>query len=278
MQIAHYRNLITQQLLDAELLSSNSTETRAAACVRLDAELLLTHVLNISRTQLLISFDKELSSESEIILNNLTKRRMNGEPIAYILGHQPFWTMDLVVTPDTLIPRPETECLIDYIIQYSHSDALHVADLGTGSGAIAIALALEKPNWKIDATDKSLHALKIAKKNAEKYTVKNINFYQGDWCAALPNKKYDMIISNPPYIAENDVHLSALKFEPKSALTSGKTGLDDIEKIVMQAKNYLNSDGILIIEHGFNQANSVFNIFKKINFYHIENHRELSGN
>ncbi|MCX7121413.1 MAG: peptide chain release factor N(5)-glutamine methyltransferase [Gammaproteobacteria bacterium] len=273
MQIVHYRNLITQQLL------SNSAETRAVACVRFDAELLLMHALKKTRTQLLISLNDELPPANEATVNNLITRRMSGEPIAYILGHQPFWTMDLIVTPDTLIPRPETECLIDYILKYGDAGgSLRVADLGTGTGAIAIALALENPNWKIDVTDFSEKALSIAKQNSKKYAVKNIDFHLGDWCSALPNKKYDIIISNPPYIAENDAHLSALKFEPQSALTSGKTGLDAIIKITSQAKNYLNHSGLLIIEHGFDQGLAVAEIFKKNNYINIENHRDLSGN
>ena len=267
MQIVHYRNLIVQQL------SSHSDSPQS------DAELLLMHALKKTRTQLLISLDDKLSSENELQLNKLIVRRINGEPIAYILEYQPFWTMDLIVTPDTLIPRADTECLIEWILEnFSGKHNLQIADLGTGTGAIAIALALEKPDWEIDATDFSSKALLIAKQNSEKYNVKNINFYQGDWCSALPNKKYDIVISNPPYIADNDVHLEKLRYEPQTALTSGKNGLDDIEKITDQAKEFLKPDGVLMVEHGFDQTNSVFSIFQKNAYINIENHKDLTGN
>lgn len=265
--IAFIRKTLTTQL---------STYSDSPA---LDAELLLMHVLEKTRAQLLIALNDTIDKTTLTNINLLVARRCQGEPIAYLLGHQPFWTMDLIVTKDTLIPRPETECLIEWVLE-NFSDALNltVVDLGTGTGAIALSLALEKPHWKIDATDLSSNALLIATKNAEKYAIKNINFYEGDWCDALPHQTYDIIISNPPYIAAHDLHLEKLQFEPQTALVSGASGLNAIEKIVHQAPFFLKHGGTLIIEHGFDQAETVKTIFAKAGFKEIGTHRDLGGN
>lgn len=243
-----------------------------------DSDILLMHVLHKTRTQLLLDAKNTLKLDEIARLDELGERRYKGEPIAYIVGHQPFWTLDLIVTRDTLIPRPETECLIDWVLHhFASQESLSVVDLGTGTGAIAIALAVEKKSWHITATDQSHSALQIAKHNAEKNNANQIVFYEGDWCNALSSTiQYDIIISNPPYIAEQDDHLAKLHYEPMSALISGEKGLDDIEKIASQAPYYLHSGGTLIIEHGYDQADAVRVIFEKNNFMHIENHRDLS--
>ena len=221
----------------------------------LDAELILMHALNKTRAQLFASLN-DIPETS--VIDALVKRRCQKEPIAYIIGHQPFWTMDLIVTQDTLIPRPETECLVDWILSAFVDDENYcAADLGTGSGAIGLSLALEKPEWKIDATDESYEALAIAKKNADHYHLKNISFYQGNWCAALPQKKYDLIVSNPPYVAENDEHLLQLSFEPQTALVAGSSGLDAMTLIIYQ--------GLAVAE-----------MFKNAGFHEVFNHRDLS--
>lgn len=260
MNIQEYRNTIS--------LISDSP--------KLDVDLLLMHILQKTRTELLLSLQETISAEQETQLNTVIKRRCTGEPIAYIVGHHSFWTMDLMVTPDTLIPRPETECLIDYVLQNEKKN-IRVADLGTGSGAIALALALEKQNWQIDATDISEKALLIAKQNAQNYHANNIHFYRGNWYDALPNVKYDIIISNPPYIAEHDLHLTALRYEPQAALVSGIDGLTAIKIIVSHARSFLKPNGLLIIEHGFDQAEQVMAIFKENKFNQIKNHLDLSG-
>ncbi|HLB55972.1 MAG TPA: peptide chain release factor N(5)-glutamine methyltransferase [Coxiellaceae bacterium] len=265
MNILEYRKII------AKKLSSISDSPQ------LDTELLFIRALKKTRTELLLCDHNELSEKNKKEIDDLIARRIKGEPIAYLLGTQPFWTMDLIVTADTLIPRPETECLVEWVLKnFKGKESIVAADLGAGTGAIAIALALENKNWKIDATDESFEALAVAKRNADKYAAKNISFYQGDWCSALPQKKYDVIISNPPYIAENDIHLEKLSFEPQSALVSGKNGLDAIEKIVSCAKDFLNENSFLVIEHGFDQAEAVCNIFKKNDFVEIKNHRDLA--
>lgn len=248
---------------------------------KLDADLLLMQVLKKTRAALFLDKEATLSEIDCDALNHFVLRRLAGEPMAYLLGTQPFWTMDLIVTKDTLIPRPETECLIEWILQHfstrKEQGTISIADLGTGSGAIALALARENNAWEIDATDYSHAALVVAKKNADHYAVKNITFYQGDWCDALPPKKYDVIISNPPYIAAQDPHLNQLTFEPIAALVSGEKGLTAIEKITAQATFYLKPNGYLVIEHGFDQATAVYNLFEKNNFTDIQNHVDLSN-
>jgi len=265
MKLSEYRKHITQQL---------STQTTTP---QLDADLLLMHALKKSRTQLYCILNETISTTHQQQCNELIKQRLKGKPVAYLVGSQSFWTMDLTVTEDTLIPRPETECLVEWILHHAPDyENFLAADLGTGTGAIAITLALEKKSWKIDATDQSPEALVIAKRNAEKHGAKNIAFYVGDWCEALQKKNYNVIVSNPPYIAENDPHLKQLQFEPQDALVSGKEGLDAIQKIVSQAKNFLTPGGYLVIEHGFDQAERVIALFEKAGFIDVNNHRDLS--
>lgn len=242
----------------------------------LDANLLITHVTQKTREQLYTDAQETLSASAEKNVTQLLQRRLNGEPIAYLTGHKAFWSMNLIVTPDTLIPRPETECLVKWVLE-NVSGASHIVDLGTGSGAIAIALALEKPHWNIVATDQSQAALTVAKKNAKKYNAHNITFYQGDWCDALPEKKVDLIISNPPYIAENDTHLKQLQFEPQNALVSGANGLNAIATIIQQAKNTLQKNGVLVLEHGFDQADQVKNLLEAAGFQSITDHPDLAN-
>lgn len=245
---------------------------------QLDAELMLMHVLKKSRAQLYADPQTALQKSEEKKLNALLTRRLRGEPMAYLLGSQSFWRMELTVTPDTLIPRPETECLIEWILKhYVQAEELRVADLGTGSGAIAVALALEKPGWKITATDQWEEALAIAKRNTEKYALNNIAFYAGDWFDALPDDShFDLIVSNPPYIAKQDPHLKQLTFEPRTALAAGEDGLSAIHHIVHHAPAFLHYNGYLVVEHGYDQAEVVTTIFANAGFHSIENHRDLA--
>lgn len=265
MEISRYRKSVTKKL-------SAHTSTP-----QLDAELILMHILKKTRAQLYLALTDMLSESDQQACDALIERRIKGEPLAYLLGFQPFWTMDLTVTTDTLIPRPETECLVEWVLhKFSNHEKLSVADLGTGTGAIAIALSQQKEQWQIHATDQSYEALAIAKKNADVYRAKHISFYQGDWCDALPHKEYDVIISNPPYIAENDAHLKKLTFEPQAALVSGKEGLDAISILTHQTKNHLKPAGYLVIEHGFDQADLVVQLFENAGFTDIASHRDLA--
>lgn len=250
---------------------------------RLDAEVLLAHSLQKNHIYLITWSDKELSQSAINAFNKLLKRRQQGEPIAHIIGRREFWSLDLIVSKDTLIPRPETELMVEEILnRYPQTHDIHLLDLGTGSGAIALALASERPNWNITATDQSVTALKIAKQNAEQLGLNNIHFFAGNWFAAIPNKavKFDIIASNPPYIPSTDPHLSQgdVRFEPLSALAAGDDGLDDIRHICQQAPAYLKPNAMLIIEHGFDQKPQILNIFKDSAYQSIQQILDMANN
>lgn len=245
---------------------------------RLDAELLTAAIFRRSRSWLFANFQQPLAEEHSNLLKDLTQRRAMGEPMAYILGHQEFWGLKIAVTKDVLIPRPETEHIIEWVLtRYPPTVPLSVADLGTGSGAIALALASERALWEIHATDDSVPALTVAKQNAQALRTENIHFHLGHWCAPLPLRKYDLMISNPPYIAENDPHLTHLPYEPQRALRSGADGLDAIREIIALAPDYLASMGYLILEHGYDQAHPVTQILRQRGFTDIQTHHDLAG-
>lgn len=235
---------------------------------RFESEVLLASVLNVARSYLYAHKEKLIDPPSLTQYKNFIKRRKQGEPVAYILGKQEFWSLEFAVNQHTLIPRPETELLVQLtLVKLAHIDQATVVDLGVGSGAVAVALAYERPNWKIIATDISTEALKVANYNIAKHNIKNITLLQANWCQGLPTEKFDAIISNPPYIAENDPHLSDLTFEPSGALVSGKDGLDDIRTIILQSRDYLKEQGLLLLEHGFNQAKQVRELMHNAGYY-----------
>lgn len=245
---------------------------------RLEMELLLAHALNKPRSFLYSHPEYELTAEQERFFNGLLKCRISGEPMAYILGKKEFWSLELAVNHNVLIPRPETELLVEIaLIRLDHEVAV-VADLGTGSGAIALALANTKPKWIVVATDISEEALKLANYNAAQLQLKNIEFYCGDWCGALPNKKFDLIISNPPYIAQNDPHLHQgdVRFEPKIALEAGD-GLSEFKKIIKQAATNLKIGGLLMLEHGYDQSEKVQNLLRQNEYQNIISYKDLAG-
>lgn len=243
---------------------------------RLDAEILIAWTANLTRTALFTHPETALTAAQEKKLHDLILRRLKGEPIAYLIGHKAFWDMELNVTADVLIPRPETECLIEWILENYTDTHLKIADLGVGSGAIALALAKERPTWTVHATDYSHKALSIAKANAEKYHLKNLHFFHGAWCKALPEKNYDIIASNPPYIESHDSHLKHLSYEPIEALDGGDDGLDDIKMIIHEAKSYLKNSGLLIFEHGFDQQNIILKFLKEAGYHNINGHKDLA--
>ncbi len=251
---------------------------------RLDAEILLAHSLQKNRTWLITWSDKEPDELALLAFYQLLDRRLKGEPIAHIIGSREFWSLPLKVSKDTLIPRPETELLVENILDaYPQTPDIRLLDLGTGSGAIALALASERPNWQITATDKSAAALNIAQQNAQQLNLKNINFICADWFSAFENphaknQQFEIIASNPPYIPAADPHLSQgdLRFEPLSALTSGKDGLHDIHLICKQALSHLTSGGMLIIEHGFDQKEELLRIFTNSAYKNIRQAADLS--
>ena len=256
---------------------------KAASCLpadsaRLDAELLLAHVLDKPRSWLLAWPEQEVSPAMLVSFEKLLTRRVNGEPIAYILGMQEFWSMPLHLTEATLIPRPDTEVLVEAVLNsYKSQEALKILDAGTGSGAIALALAKERPCWGVVASDISKPALDVARGNAERLGI-SVTFIQSDWLLAFLDNNLDIIVSNPPYIAENDVHLEHLRYEPRSALVAADTGLADIRAIVEQAVKALKSGGALYVEHGYDQGERVRSIFESGCFVNVHTGKDYAGN
>lgn len=248
----------------------------------LDAELLFAHVLGLTRAQLHSQHpDRLLTTFQQKNIQQLIARRQIGEPIAYLLGRQEFWSLSFEVTPDVLIPRPETELLIQLILGTFCNKQRSIVDLGTGSAAISVVLALARPAWQFVATDCSPGALQVAERNIHRYHLQTIELRRGDWCEVLTaGEKFDVILSNPPYLAADDPHLqteSALAFEPKSALISGKKGLNDLEIIIRQAREHLQEDGFLFLEHGYQQADFVKEFFLKYGYREIKNYKDLAG-
>ena len=226
---------------------------------RVDAEALLLHVLGQPRSWLYAHADDEPGLDVQTAFDALVARRAAGEPVAYLTGRRGFWTLELEVTPATLIPRPETELLVELALARLPVDAAaSVADLGTGSGAIALALASERPRAQVVATDASAAALAVARRNAQRLAIANVRFAEGDWLAPLAGGRFALIVSNPPYIEAADPHLAQgdLRYEPASALASGADGLDAIRRIVADARAHLEPGGWLLFEHGWNQGDA----------------------
>ncbi|MFU8788951.1 MAG: peptide chain release factor N(5)-glutamine methyltransferase [Methylobacter sp.] len=246
----------------------------------LDAEILLCQALDKPRSHLRAWPDKPLEAEQLAAFRLLLAQRQQGTPIAYITGKREFWSRDFQVSPDVLIPRPDTERLIELSLDLIPVDqAFTMLDLGTGSGIIAITLAAERPQAQVSASDFSLAALGIARLNAERHKLSNITFYHSDWFANIPKTKFDLIISNPPYIAEDDSHLQQgdLRFEPRSALSAPEQGLADIRMIATAARDYLTSGGHLLIEHGYGQQDPVQTLFKDLHYAKVQTYTDLSG-
>ncbi|MEO6929233.1 MAG: peptide chain release factor N(5)-glutamine methyltransferase [Casimicrobiaceae bacterium] len=265
---------------DLRALLAAATDRIGDENARSEAALLLAHVLDRSRSWLFAWPEFEPDSAQRAHFLKLVDARAHGEPIAYLTGHREFWSLDLAVTPDVLIPRPETELLVELALARMQTDReCHVADLGTGSGAIALALARERPRARIVATDASVAALAVARANAERLGITNVTFSHGDWCAALGAARFDLIVSNPPYIEEGDHHLveGDLRHEPASALASGRDGLDAIRQISAQARTHLVVDGWLLLEHGWNQASQVRALLENAGFDATQSVRDAAG-
>jgi release factor glutamine methyltransferase len=252
-----------------------------SASARIDAEILLAQVLGCTRTYLRSWPERTLSVDQYEQFLNLLSRRLHGEPIAYLTGQRDFWDMTLSVSPDSLIPRPETERLVELALEKIPADAdWHIADLGTGSGAIALAIARERPLCQLVATDVSPAALDIARQNAQRLAVTNVRFSLGHWFAPLQGEQFQLIVSNPPYIHPDDPHLQQgdLRFEPLSALQSGAGGLADIRTICEQARQYLQPPGWLLLEHGYDQGSAVQRLLTDLGYAQVCVHKDLAHN
>ena len=245
----------------------------------IDTQVLLCYVLNCQTTYLHTWPDKKLTQKQHAQFTDLITERKQGQPVAYLIGQRGFWSLDLKVTADTLIPRPDTELLVSLALNKLKS-TMTVADLGTGTGAIALSLAVENTNATIMAMDYSKPALDVARQNARNNHINNVFFWQGSWLNAIANNSLDMIISNPPYIEQNDPHLSQgdVRFEPLTALESGVDGLDDIRQIIQQEKTRLKTSGWLLLEHGYHQTEQIQQLFHDAEFVEITSHQDFGGN
>ena len=245
-----------------------------------DAEGLLLHVLQRPRSWLYAHADDRLDAARQREFDALLERREAGEPVAYLTGRRGFWTLDLGVTPDTLIPREDTERLVELALERLPVGApVDVADLGTGSGAIALAVARERPRARVVATDRSAAALAVATANAACAGLGNVEFIHGDWFEPLAGRRFDLIASNPPYIRNDDPHLAEgdLRFEPVTALASGADGLEDIRRIVASAPAHLRPGGWLLLEHGHDQGNAVRALLRAAGLVDVETGTDLEG-
>ncbi len=245
-----------------------------------DAPLLLAHVLGRNRSWLFAWPEHELTPAQQQRYLQLLERRRQGEPLAYLIGEKEFWSLVLEVSPAVLIPRPETELLVELALKLDLPKSIQVLELGTGSGAIAIALAKERPGWKITATDASGDALDIARRNAARHQASNLDFIQGHWYQPLPDdQKYQLILSNPPYVRTGDPHLleDGLPWEPPQALTAGSDGLADLRIIIGEAPAHLLPDGWLLVEHGYDQGKAVRDLFDSAGFSRVATRQDLGG-
>jgi release factor glutamine methyltransferase len=250
---------------------------------RLDVELLLAAALGKPRSFLHTWPERIVSTEAALMFASYLERRRSGEPVAYILGQQGFWKLDLEVAPHTLIPRPDTELLVEAALELhaaTPSQApVSVLDLGTGTGAIALALANERPFWEVTAVDRVLEAVALAERNRQRLHLDNATVLSSHWFSALEGRHFDLIISNPPYIASVDPHLvqGDVRYEPSSALVAGIDGLDDIRLIIAQAPQYLEAGGWLLLEHGYDQAAAVRDLMANQKFERVQSRMDLGG-
>jgi len=267
----------------AEVLAAAQTKLTLAANTeaKLETQLLMQHVLKVNRAWVIAHENDTLSPDTQAKFEALLLRRLQGEPMAYILGEREFYGLALQVTPATLIPRPDTETLVEAALaKIPQNHDVRVLDLGTGSGAVALAIARHRPQAHIVATDAASAALVVAKHNADRLQIPNMEFLLSDWFSAIEHRRFDVIVSNPPYIEQNDVHLSQgdLRFEPFTALASGVDGLDDIRSIVGQCLTHLKPQGWLMLEHGYNQAEAVSDLMSAVGLVDVATIRDLGGN
>ena len=260
------------------LLELRRQLARVSPSAALDAELLLAHVLDCSRAALAARGEQALSAAQRRALDALVARRFAGEPVAYLTGRREFWSLELEVTPDVLVPRPETELLVEITLAALGTvERPTVLDLGTGSGALALAIASERPDALLTAVDASAAALAVAARNAARLRIENVRFLAGSWYDPVGAERFHAIVANPPYVGQHDPALAALVHEPRSALAAGSRGLDAIATICAGAAAHLREGGMLVVEHGANQGTAVRELLAGGGLCQVTTHRDLAG-
>ncbi|MED5699485.1 peptide chain release factor N(5)-glutamine methyltransferase [Enterobacter ludwigii] len=261
-------------------LRQAASELSASESPKRDAEILLEFVTGKARTYLLAFGETQLSAEQEAQLATLLARRKTGEPVAHLVGEREFWSLPLYVSPATLIPRPDTECLVEQALSRLPAQACRILDLGTGTGAIALALASERPDCEVTAVDVMPDAVALARRNVARLGFPNVTVLQSSWFSALDNRTFGMIVSNPPYIDEHDPHLTQgdVRFEPLTALVAANEGLADIVHIVTTSRQHLLPGGWLLVEHGWTQGDAVRDVFIAAGYRAVETCRDYGGN
>lgn len=268
-------NLTIQQALDAGIqalkVHSDSAKT--------DAETMLCEVLQCNRTKLIVDANYILTSEQAYLWQDYLQQRIQGRPVSYIIGHQGFWSLSLDVNESTLIPRPETELLVELVLDLPLPTESRCLDLGTGTGAIALAIASERKTWQVMGCDRIPEAVQLAAQNQQKNQVENARFLLSHWFCEMAGESFDVIVTNPPYVETDSEYLTQgdLRYEPVSALTSGSDGLDDIRQIIPQARQHLSADGWLLIEHGFLQAEAIRQLFAEAGYQQIQTCKDYAG-
>lgn len=262
----------------SELLNWAYQQLSAGESPKTDARFILAHCMGQSTTYLMTWPDKIVDEDIQSHFQKLVTKRKIGHPVAHLIGTRDFWTLSLEVSPDTLIPRPETELLVEQALHLPIDQTAKVLDLGTGTGAIALSLAQEKPDWQVTGVDVIESAVALAKRNGIANLLPDVEFLQSSWFDNLNARTFDLIVSNPPYV-ESDSHYlleGDVRFEPASALTSGKDGLDDIKIIIEQSLKHLESGGWLMIEHGYNQSEDLAKLFMQYQYTHIFHKKDLN--
>ena len=265
--------------ITAVLATAASRLSSVSDSARLDAEILLARSINMPRSYLFAHPEEELDKYAVQRLAETIERRLNGEPMAYITGIKEFWSLELLVTSATLVPRPETELLVDLALREIPQDAgWQVLDLGTGSGAIAVAIAKERPLCDVTAVDASIEALAVAVQNIRRLDLPNVNCVEGDWAVPVADRSFRVIVSNPPYVGDSDTALEALRAEPDLALASGPDGLDAIRRLARDCRSIIDDDGLLILEHGNEQQLAVAQILESNGWRDIACFDDYAGN
>jgi release factor glutamine methyltransferase len=267
----------TGRAIGAALTCGYETLRSSSDSAQLDAELLLSFVTARPRSELRAYQELRLEPQAITRYRQLLARRACGEPLAYITGEREFWSLSLMVTPAVLVPRPETELTVERCLALVPAVSAAVADLGTGSGAIALALASERPNWQLCACDCSTAALEVARANAARLKLPNIEFLGGSWFESLRARQFDAIVSNPPYVAAADPALQKLRYEPRVALSPGATGLEDLRHIVNEARAHLLPGGVLVLEHGHLQGPAVAQALVSAGYARVRCYADLAG-